>query len=1536
MCHALSYPQRPPRMPMRKLRALAPLSVFLVLASACESQDNGIGGTELLDANIEAPGTADHGAVFRQADVRTPGHEEKPDVLSPGADAPADAGAGEESDPSSTLPDPCGGSDRPEGCPCQGPDDCGTGWCVEARAGRICAAPCVDECEEGSVCALVEGEGPDVGSACVPMHARLCHPCGAHEDCRAAQGGPRSWCLELGAEGSFCGSPCQPGEKSCPEGFSCEAVLPKGELEEAGQCVPEGGVCDCPASAVGLETECAAPTEQGYCPGTRSCTESGLGECEVATTSLEECRPVCTDPLCEGRACEEVREGWCLIDGGCFPEGAYHPLDDCLLCASEQSVTEWSPIGAGPCDDGDPCTAEDRCGDGGCSGTAYVCDDDLECTTGSCTGDGGCEWEVVAGMCAVGLECVEAGAGSETNPCLVCRPEVDAKAWSSRDGEACDDGDPCTAGDSCGPEGCAGALYSCDDGLGCTTDSCDGDGGCDREVEAGWCAIGSDCVEAEAIDPADSCLACRPEIDSGAWTSREGESCDDGDPCTSGDSCEPGEGCTGTAYSCEDELECTTDSCAGDGTCRQEVEAGWCVVDGACYAEGALKPDEPCLACLPELSTTRWSLRKGEGCDDGDPCTAADNCGESGCTGTPYTCEDELPCTTGSCDGAGGCEQAVAPGMCAVGTGCVQAGDLDGANPCLACRPELDAKAWSLRNGEVCDDGDPCTSGDACGAQGCAGSPYSCDDGVECTFDSCTGDGGCDHEAAPGVCAIGTECVQAGALNIADSCLACRPEVDSRAWTLRVSETCDDGDPCTSSDSCEGTGDCSGTAYSCDDGLGCTVDSCTGDGGCGNAVEEGWCVIDGACHSAEALKPDDPCLACRPALSTAAWSSRSGEECDDGDPCTAGDLCRAAGCSGTPYVCEDSLECTTGECTGDGGCDWKVAPGKCVVGAQCIDAGTRHPIDTCKACIPEVESTGWSLRAGEACDDGDLCTLGDACRAEGCLGSSYSCDDGLDCTQDSCTGDGGCLFADASGACVYLGVCFYGESCDDDDGDGTPNGVDCAPDDPTVGHDAYEVCNDRDDDCDGSVDEGLGCTEGGTGTSEEDPGLDCAHIKARYDGSEDGVYWLQPESAGRPFRSYCDMSTDGGGWTLVMKVDGEENTFRYTSAFWEDEEVYAEHLSGLDDGEAKLRGFFTVPLFEIRLGIRLGEETRWGTIPRQAHSLREVFASPKNTYTLMGKEFWASLGAWTGDACNREGVNNQNPRDSYWRTRLGWISAKTDCNYEANVFGVGLDGSLGMSAGQYGSNIYAGETRAGFAWIFVRQRVASEGYPGTRANPARTCKEILDEMPWAWDGIYWLDPENAPAPFRALCDMRTGGGGWTLLASYTTDLKLRDYDPSKAQVQTSHIGENANDPPEIWEPEVFGHVDHTLFEVNARELALECRHVDHLTWHRESRRDLVASWPPGDKGSYGDLNGWGIIARNGGYGRTQWSVCGSILHENGSPIGGIGYCRGGDSGGPAHAASVGFTIDHESHDVTWIGCDGSSLQDKGRFRAWIR
>ena len=478
----------------------------------------------------------------------------------------------------------------------------------------------------------------------------------------------------------------------------------------------------------------------------------------------------CTRDICDGAGgCSNPIYGdRCLIDGGCYEDGSPGPVP-CIACVSPVSQTEWTFDDGQTCEDGNFCTAQDRCYGGECvAAQAKDCDDHNPCTDDACQPDKGC-----------------------------------THAHNER---ACDDGDACSVGDTCTNGACApGPVYvSCDDGNPCTDDLCVGEGanpdvivGCINSPNFLECSDGSVCTQGDRCEdteckPGTDLLPCgddnpctedlcHPEF--GCFHKDFDGPCDDGDPCTSGDACSFGVCRVGPiATFCGDGNPCTVDSCdPASGGCVFAPDNGKPCSDGdactlfdfceagVCKAGGSTvqcDDDNPCTDdhCGPD-GTCVFQVNLAV-CDDDDPCTKGDHCLEGACQPglLPLSCSDQNPCTDTWCEPGEGCKTAHndAPcsdkNACTVGDRCVAGqcapGDTVAAcsdgNPCTDEFCDSEKGCIIQANTLICDDGDPCTQGDQCQGGTCVGYSGECDDGNECTKEICVNPGpdnptGCMH-----------------------------------------------------------------------------------------------------------------------------------------------------------------------------------------------------------------------------------------------------------------------------------------------------------------------------------------------------------------------------------------------------------------------------------------------------------------------------------------------------------------------------------------------------------------------------------------------------------------------------------------------------------------------------------------------------------------------------------------------------------------------------------------------------------------------
>jgi hypothetical protein len=322
------------------------------------------------------------------------------------------------------------------------------------------------------------------------------------------------------------------------------------------------------------------------------------------------------------------------------------------------------------------------------------------------------------------------------------------------------------------------------------------------------------------------------------------------------------------------------------------------------------------------------------------------------------------------------------------------------------------------------------------GSRGCGPSGLTSCEGPAASLEVCDAvDNDCDGQAdniAPNACELG---------NIHGTCLGesrCGPSGEVCVGREPGPELCNGAD-----DDCDGALD----EDTCDDGLACTVDACTGSGVCDHALRPGFCRVGAACWAAGEANPANPCEICAPASNPGGWSQTpdtcviagrcvaSGainpanpcQRCAPGlnaagwsttpDTCTIGGTCQAAGQANPARpceICQPAVSAVT----------WTQASSTCNIGGTCYAAGVAQPGQPCFVCDPARSVTSWSpATAGTSCDDGNACSPTSTCDGAGVCSGDTRCDDGVACTTDTCTATGCDNSQVGEGWCRIGGLC---------------------------------------------------------------------------------------------------------------------------------------------------------------------------------------------------------------------------------------------------------------------------------------------------------------------------------------------------------------------------------------------------------------------------------------------------------------------------------------------------------------------------------
>jgi hypothetical protein len=337
--------------------------------------------------------------------------------------------------------------------------------------------PCTeDACLPNGGCTNTVVAGPcDDGNACTVNDACVNGACASGLSLSCDDGNP---CTGEACEGGDC--VFTPADGDCDDGNNCTTE----SACSGGACVGTKALtCDdgnvCTNDGCDPATGCVTANNQNPCSDGSVCT---LGDtCEAgacaAGINLLACDDgnVCTDDTCDGAAgcthtpnqadCDDANA--CTVGDVCAKGWCNSPqtleCDDNLPCTDDSCAPATGCVHTNSmalCDDGDACTAGEKCADGACGGGLEVsCSDDNPCTDDSCDAATGC----------------------------VLAPNTDP----------CNDGAGCTEDDVCSGGVCAGV--SCEDkGLICDNAACVaficGDGQCDADKGETLNTCAEDCT----------------------------------------------------------------------------------------------------------------------------------------------------------------------------------------------------------------------------------------------------------------------------------------------------------------------------------------------------------------------------------------------------------------------------------------------------------------------------------------------------------------------------------------------------------------------------------------------------------------------------------------------------------------------------------------------------------------------------------------------------------------------------------------------------------------------------------------------------------------------------------------------------------------------------------------------------------------------------------------------------------------------------------------------------------------------------------
>lgn len=231
--------------------------------------------------------------------------------------------------------------------------------------------------------------------------------------------------------------------------------------------------------------------------------------------------------------------------------------------------------------------------------------------------------------------------------------------------------------------------------------------------------------------------------------------------------------------------------------------------------------------------------------------------------------------------------------------------------------------------------------------------------------------------------------------------------------------------------------------------------------------------------------------------------------------------------------------------------------------------------------------------------------------------------------------------------------------------------------------------------------------------------ISCKEIWQKTKIRVDGTFYIRANPPSQYAHVFCHMTPiagcGDGGWTLVMKINGNKQTFTYHSEYWSNTVAYNEGGgTNLAEVETKLSTYWSTPFTQLCLGMKYKMEENWIVLGHTGSSLYDVIANGTHTPTNLTIGDWKTLlnNCKLWDNCTVQGFNSGDLTASLSaKARIGIVGDRySPCEKNGSFksrIGFGTTGSaLDMdplnSCGNEFKSLVSSVRKKAFGYIFVQ------------------------------------------------------------------------------------------------------------------------------------------------------------------------------------------------------------------------------------------